>query len=502
MPNTETWFQKLFINEAKPALDRHSGGGGGSVNVSGATEIATPEEMDAILANSSISDTGKTYLYTGETTGNYTQDTFYMLIGEQRLQEKEATGNGEVVPDEGYDGLSKVTVNAPSSLKKYLDASKSLYYAFNNNKDITDLTGIIEYSDTENVTNMQSAFTGCTNLTTIPLFDTSKVTSMYNAFTWAPLSEIPFFNTENVTNMYGLFGMGSSYSSPTTSKIKTIPQFNTSNVTNMGSMFGQCKLLESIPLLDTSKVTDMSQMFYNCSNLTSVPHFNTSNVTYMNNMFYECKNLTAVPLFDTSNVTTMKNMFYNCRNITEIPHFNTSKVTDMSSMFSWCEKLTTIPLLDTSKVTNMESMFNACKLLSVIPALDIRSVKYNINNSFVASSTGLTECWLKNIKVNLPIGSGTKYGHLLTMDSLLSLLNETVYTTSTKTLTVGSDNLAKFTGDYEYVKPTGKYLDLDDNEVTELVNGTTKIPVTWCSASDEGAMTVSAYMASKGWSLA
>lgn len=47
--------------------------------------------------------------------------------------------------------------------------------------------------------------------------------------------------------------------------LTTIPQFDTSKVTNMNSMFYNCYSLTMIPQLDTSSVTDINGMFYNCS---------------------------------------------------------------------------------------------------------------------------------------------------------------------------------------------------------------------------------------------
>lgn len=68
------WFEKLFINEAKPALDRHAGGVTGTP-----VTAASADEMEAILLAATEEDCGKIYQYLGETTEDYTQGEYYIL---------------------------------------------------------------------------------------------------------------------------------------------------------------------------------------------------------------------------------------------------------------------------------------------------------------------------------------------------------------------------------------------------------------------------------------
>ena len=148
------------------------------------------------------------------------------------------------------------------------------------------------------------------------------------------------------------------------SDIITIPLFDTSNVTNMYRMFNLCQNLVEIPLLDTSNVTNMNGMLANCDKLTTIPQLDTSKATNMNAMFQSCDKLITIPLINTGNVKSMSNMFSGCKSLTSIPLLDTSNVTEMAYMFENCTSLTTVPQLDISKVTNTFDVFKGCTSLS------------------------------------------------------------------------------------------------------------------------------------------
>ena len=211
-------------------------------------------------------------------------------------------------------------------------------------------------------------------------------------------------------------------------------------------------------------------------------------------LFAGCSNLTAVPLFDTSKVTNMSGMFSECTSLTTVPLFDTSKVTNMSSMFSECTSLTTVPLFDTSNVTFMNSLFFGCTSLTTVPLFDIRKVTGM--SGILSGCKALTDCYLRNIKTALQVGSGTSYGHLLTVDSLVHLIYELRDTGSVKKLTVGSANLEKLANVYVRTIDITDEMRAEDDLVDE------KLPFEVCESTDEGAMLISDYVTNKNWTLA
>ena len=211
------------------------------------------------------------------------------------------------------------------------------------------------------------------NLVTINFnnnFNTSKVTSMYEMFSFCQSLtslDLSSFNTSNLENMYYMF-----YGCKSLTNLD-LSSFNTSNLENMYYTFFNCSSLESLNLysFDTSKVTDMSGMFYGCSSLTSLDlsNFNTSNVTNMGGVFRNCSSLISLDLssFNTSKVTNMSGMFSGCSSLTslDLSNFNTSSVTTYSAysresngMFYNCPKLTTTINIMNANITDYTGVFS------------------------------------------------------------------------------------------------------------------------------------------------
>ena len=265
-------------------------------------------------------------------------------------------------------------------------------------------------------------------------------------------------------------------------RFRYIDKFDFSETTTMKSMFSGSNLT-TIPQMDTSNVTDMSAMFSRCMSLTTIPQMDTSKVTTMYMMFFTCLSLTTIPQMNTSKVTTMSYMFNNCPKLTSIPQIDTSNVTNTSSMFTSCSSLTTIPQMDTSKVTTMQSMFTNCRSLTTIPQMDMSNV--TVSTSMFNDCNKLTNLDLRNIKTNLQIGSGTSWGHLLTVDSLVNIIKELVTQTSYKTLTMGTANLEKIANLYCKIID-----DTDPKKTMEL-----------CESTEEGAMILTDYAQLKKWNI-
>ena len=271
------------------------------------------------------------------------------------LQEKTATivqnGSQTITPDEGFDGMSSVQINAAiTGDSSAIDFSSIGYDAELSAEVNSKMNSDVAYSkslyDAWNPSNTSAfrLYENKTKLVYAPNIDTSNVVSMNEMFQGCTsLTSVPFFDTRNVTNMY--------------------------------YMFYNCSRLTSVPLFDTRNVTNMDRMLYGCSSLTSVPFFDTRNVTNMGSMFQECTSLTSVPDFDTRNVTRMDYMFYNCSGFTTVPDFDTSNVTNMDNMLSYCSSITTVPELDTRNVTNFNNIIASCYKLTTIEGISFKSFR-------------------------------------------------------------------------------------------------------------------------------
>lgn len=293
-----------------------------------------------------------------------------------KLQEKTATilltdTTTEILPDEGYDGMSKVSVShgpVQETVEQTITANGSHRITPSEGYDamiqcVVDVNvqsgGEIDFSSigyspemTKEINDKIYSDIAYSEQLLAGYSDTKKYD--YNS----KLVYAPLFPTQNRTSFYGMFD--------NCVNLEIVPSLDTANGTNFGNMFNNCSALHSVQLFNTSKGTYFNSMFSSCYKLQTIPTFNTSKGTDFNYMFKQCQVLTTIPPLDVSNGKYFGSMFDNCYKLSTVSPLDTSKGTSFNYMFSSCYDLRTISSLNLSKGDDFGAMFFQCNVLTDI----------------------------------------------------------------------------------------------------------------------------------------
>ena len=295
------------------------------------------------------------------------------------------------------------------------------------------------------------------------------------------------------------------------SAITKIPNnFNSSKYTKMGRLFAEISTLEKVENLDLSNATYIDFMF---------AHFKEQNnklksvsITKMpqrkavaSGMFQNNSGLVTLEGFDFSNLCVVYGMFKNCSSLendftVNLQGFDDRHLTSINDIFYNCSKIKNLYFINTQKVTTAIDAFYNCSSLKTLNGLDLINVETNEATvldpliDIFKYCNNLTNLTLLNLKANLQVGSGTVWGHLLTLDSLIGLCQECINVGSARTLTVGSYNLNK-------IQNSGKFYKFVDTSITEVAVGE-KGEIEECDSTVTGSFSITDYMAMKNWTLA
>jgi len=318
---------------------------------------------------------------------------------------------------DSFEGCNNMVMSATDTCNT--DAVTSMRYAFSG---CSSMVSPPTFSTVSASNNFQSVFSGCNSMSTWPTLDFSDSLSIAGANVFSGCTSLtgtaPSYDLSQFTSV-NLFFSGCT-------GITETPLYDTSSVTigsSMTGFFSGCTNLVTIGGLKLDGISGSagSNIFLNCSSATSIGDLGDLSGVTSGLDFYGMSSMTTFPTMDVSGIANFSNFFRNCSSLVTAPALTTTSATDFGYMFNGCDLLTTVPVYDTSGVLSMDYTFVDCAITD-IPAWDYSGV------------TNMTACFSNCDSLvttsAIDVSSATTIGSMYSQCSSLTTIGDITTTTS------------------------------------------------------------------------
>ena len=263
------------------------------------------------------------------------------------------------------------------------------------------------------VKNLSYLYQGCGRLREItPMWDTSLVTTMNNAFSMCKALERADLSHLDLTSVKDTASLFFKCIALIDVKLPSLP-----SLTNCINMFAHCSSLQSLELPPMPSLTNCTQMFFLCSKLQSVTLPELPLVTTCTDMFTSCGSLHSITFPSLPSVKNCIEMFALCRLLQNLTLPKLPSVTDCTRMFLNCSSLQSL-YLNMPNCENFTQFATNCTSLHTVDIVDVRKATQLVNSFSGCSSLQNVTCVEELPKCAISFSSSSK----LTLESVTNII--------------------------------------------------------------------------------
>lgn len=210
-------------------------------------------------------------------------------------------------------------------------------------------------------------------------------------------------------------------------------------------LFYDCTKLESVPPISGNGATNMTALFFNCQSLPNVT-MDFTGVEDVSQIFAACYNLTGVSLTGTDSIMTAVSMFAGCRSLEQL-EISLNGASNINNMFLRCNQLGRVKLDIgySDGDLDLSFLFDECTSLHTAE-LNTESLSIYTRNMF-GGCASLENLSMKTLPDSDMSNIGLDECPLLTLESIVGLLEALPVTENGYKFQLGETNIAKLNED-------------------------------------------------------